>query len=175
MSKQAVEEETSVKKAFASNPEVILSDGRVIQIPKWSVRKAISMGNSMASIANTFIGLIRSRPSGEYLKAIQEAQEKGLSDGDPGWPNPDNFAGLDLGTFIAAIPALLETCSEELTNIIYQSLFLDGGPQLSQEEVLDSLDIDDFADVLSEVLKRNVTKRTVKKWSNLLKGIPGLG
>lgn len=176
-------EDSVVRKAFGSDPQVKLENGEIVRIPKWSVRKAIAMGDSIAEIVKQFFTFasVEQAKSGTdlFAKAAEEALSAGMKPDDPNFPKEEDFndeAQADVaGQFFAAIPKMIKTCSDELANIIVQSLTLPNGEQqLNKTDVLDDLSLDDFAELLHEIIKRNITKKTVKKWRNLFTGIPGI-
>ena len=126
-------------------PEVVKTEsGRVLRIEKWSVRKAMVMGKALSNI----------------LKQVFETVEK---------RGTEDFRVSDL---IESVPSIMESCSDELAFIVSESLRSDDGPDLERDEILDTFTLDDFADVLGAIIQKNITDRTLGKWSGLLQKLP---
>lgn len=126
-------------------PEFVkIESGRMLRVEKWSVRKAMAMGKALSNILKRVFQMIESR--GEK-----------------------DFRLVDL---IEAIPAIMESCSDELAFIVSESLRSDDGPDLERDEILDTFTLDDFADVLGAIIQKNITDRTLGKWSGLLQKLP---
>lgn len=141
---------TTVKKPF--NPSdilVTLENGSKIRINKWSVRKAMVMGASLAKVIGSVFSLIESK------------SDKGE---------------IQIADIVSLIPQVLESCADELTYIIVESTTLpDGTEQVSKDDVLDKLSIDDFVDLLSSIIEANLTDKTMGKWKRLLRATPLVG
>ena len=128
---------------------VTLENGTKIRLSKWSVRKAMVMGASLAKVI------------GDIFSLIESKSESG---------------NVQVADIVAMIPQVLESCADELTFIIVESTTLSGGKQqLTKEQVLDDLSIDDFVDLLSSIIETNVTDQTMGKWKRLLKATPLVG
>jgi hypothetical protein len=141
---------TTVKKPFnPSDTLVTLENGSKIRINKWSVRKAMVMGTSLAKVIGSVFSLIESK------------SDKGE---------------IQISDIVSLIPQVLESCADELTYIIVESTTLpDGTEQVSKDDVLDKLSIDDFVDLLSSIIEANLTDKTMGKWKRLLRATPLVG
>lgn len=128
---------------------VTLENGTKIRLSKWSVRKAMVMGASLAKVIGDIFSLIESK---------------------------SDSGNVQVADIVAMIPQVLESCADELTFIIVESTTLSGGKQqLTKEQVLDDLSLDDFVDLLSSIIETNVTDQTMGKWKRLLKATPLVG
>jgi|SaaInlV_165m_DNA_1040744.scaffolds.fasta_scaffold12750_3 hypothetical protein len=136
----------AIEKAFGKDSIVTLEDGEKIRIKKWSVRKAMVMGSTLARVVGEVFSLIDSKSEGGTMQ---------------------------VGDIVAMIPQVLESCADELTYIIVESTTLsDGKQQITKDRVMDQLSLDDFVDLLSSVIETNLTEKTMGKWKRLLKATP---
>ena len=139
----------AVQKAFGKDNIVTLGDGSKVRIRKWSVRKAMVMGATLSRVIGEVLGLIDA-------KSI---------DGE-----------IKVADIVAAIPNVLESCADELTYIIVESTTLnDGVQQITKDQVLDDMSLDDFVDLLSATIEMNLSDKTMGKWKRLLSVTPMLG
>jgi len=142
--------DVAVKKAFGSETVVNLEGGQKVRIRKWSVRKAMVMGATIARVVGEVFSLIEARSTGEGT--------------------------VNIGDIVAMIPQVLESCAEELIYIIVESTTLsDGTQQLTKDQVLDDLLIDDFVELLTTIIETNLTDKTMGKWKRLLNATPLVG
>lgn len=141
-----------VHTAFGIERQVELESGRSLVIPKWSVVKAIRMGESISGIMREFWALF----------------ERRMDD--------DGNVEIDVKSIIEAIPELLHSCADDIATVMEESLTLKGGKkQLTKNQILgvdeedpDNLDLDEFPEVLGAIIERNITEKTVGKWKGLL-------
>ena len=135
----------ALKTVFDSDHIVELSTGSHVRVPRWSVRKAMSMSSTIAKIIERF------------FRKIEKAGDEDVGIAD----------------FISAIPMILEENASDLTFVVVESLTLPNGEQqLTDDQVLDDLNMDDFCDVLGAILERNMGEKSLGKWKGLLKKIP---
>lgn len=136
-----------IEKAFGKDVVVTLSNGSKIRLGKWSVRKGMAMGASIAKVIGEIVGLL----------------EKKTSD----------TGEVQVADIISLIPTVMETCANELTFIIIESSTTpQGEKQLTKDDVLDRLTLDDFVDLLSSIIEMNITEKSMGKWKRLLTATP---
>lgn len=136
-----------IEKAFGKDVVVTLSSGSKIRLGKWSVRKGMAMGASIARVIGEIVGLL----------------EKKTSD----------TGEVQVADVIALMPTVMETCADELTFIIIESSTTpQGDQQLTKDDVLDRLTLDDFVDLLSSIIEMNITEKSMGKWKRLLTATP---
>lgn len=139
-----------IRKTMDVDPTIQLSNGNRVRIPKWSIRKAIEMSSTIARIVERFFRNL----------------EK----------NGDGSKEVSVADFIAAIPEMLTGNLSDLTYVIVESLTLpDGKKQIEEDALLDSLDMDDFCDLIGGILDRNFGENSMGKWKKIMKKIPMLG
>lgn len=136
----------TVEKAFGKESVVTLENGDKIRIAKWSVRKAMVMGATIARVIGEVVGLIEAKSVGGQIQVAD---------------------------IVSMIPNVLDSCADELTFIIVESTTLpNGSQQITKEKVMDTLSLDDFVDLLSSIIETNLTDKTMGKWRRLLKATP---
>ena len=139
-----------IRKTMDVDPTIQLSNGNRVRIPKWSIRKAIEMSSTIARIVERFFRNLE--------KSGGDSTEASLAD------------------FVSAIPEMLTGNLSDLTYVIVESLTLpDGKKQIDEDCLLDSLDMDDFCDLIAGILDRNFGENSLGKWKKILKKIPMLG
>jgi mannose/fructose/N-acetylgalactosamine-specific phosphotransferase system component IIB len=140
---------TAVEQAFGKDNIITLEDGSKVRIRKWSVRKAMVMGATLSRVIGEVFGLIDAKSVDGEIKVAD---------------------------VVAAIPKVLESCADELTYIIVESTTLgDGKQQITKEQVLDDMSLDDFVDLLSATIEMNLSDKTMGKWKRLLRATPLMG
>ena len=153
----------SVRKAFGISKTVKLEDGREFAVPKWSVAKAIRMGTALANIIDRLFSVIKKRKAGEIEAALASGDDEVQVD-------------LFMSEIIPAIPEIMSSCANDMATVMCESLTLPGGmKQIEVSQILGedesdekNLTIDDFADVLTEILRVNITRKTMGKWKGII-------
>ena len=139
-----------IRKTMDVDPTIQLSNGNRVRIPKWSIRKAIEMSSTIARIVERFFRHLEKKGSG--------ATEVSIAD------------------FVSAIPEMLTGNLSDLTYVIVESLTLPNGTkQIEEDQLLDTLDMDDFCELIAGILDRNFGEKSMGKWKKILKKIPILG
>lgn len=143
-SPSAVKSKKGPAEAFGTDEFVVLENGQRVRVLKWSVRKAMAMGKSLANVIQ------------QVFAAIEKRGEEDVRIAD----------------VIGMMPEIMETCADELVFIIKESLHTETGPQLTEDQVYDTLTLEDFADVLGAIIQKNVTDKMLGKWGRLLQNLP---
>ena len=141
----------SVRTVFGVNSKVELENGRSIQIPKWGVLKIISLGETISAIVGDFMDVLQS----EGLEADGEVEVKKI---------------LEL------LPHVLKRSANKLAELVESGTTLPGSVvQITKEEVLGTSEdesvhctIDDFLDILSAMIEKNLSEKTVGKFKSLM-------
>jgi len=136
----------AIRKALDTDDIISLSNGDRVRVPKWSVRKAITMSSTIAKIVERF---------------FRQLEKKGSGD------------NVSIADFVAAIPAMLTDNMSDLTYVVVESLTLKTGEkQISEDKLLDDLVLDDFVEIIGAILDRNFGEDAMGKWKRVLKKIP---
>ena len=139
----------ALKKAMGNERLVDLDNGDKIRISKWSVRKAMVMGATIAKVIGHVVGLLDAK---------------------------SDDGSIQIGDDVSMIPQVMDHCADELTYIVIESTTLeDHTKQLTKDQLLDDLTLDDFIELLSVIMEVNFTEATVGKWKRLLKATPIMG
>lgn len=135
---------------FGKDRVVSLECGRKVRVTKWSVRKAMAMAKALSDL----------------LKKVFAFVEREHEAGGPG-------GKIRAADVIAMIPTMIDECAKELSYVVAESLVTeDGKPQLSPDEVLDVLTVEDFGEVLGEIIELNINERMLGKWMRLFQNLP---
>lgn len=139
----------ALKKALGNERLVDLDNGDKIRVNKWSVRKAMVMGATIAKVIGHVVGLLDSKSA----------------DGS-----------IQVGDIVSMIPEVMDSCADELTYIVIESTTLDNNTkQLTKDQLMDDLSLDDFIELLTVIMEVNFTESTMGKWKRLLKATPIMG
>lgn len=142
----------AVRTAFGVEQQATLESGRSFLIPKWSPRKMIHLGESIARVVSSVMNLIS-----------READDDG---------------SVDTRQFIEAIPRVLSDSAEDFARIIEGSLTLKGGQkQITFSQIMgddedddENLSWDEFAELAITIVNVNLNPKTLGKLKALAAG-----
>lgn len=171
MATAAPKSETAVQKAFASPRDFRTDEGADYLVRKWSVRKFTTMGRAISKVIESVFGLITDQRRADYSRAVEEAKAAGLTPEDDGWPNAEAYEAIALQDILAAVPATIETASNEVAHIVAQSLTCPENGEVSIDTVLDEFTLSDLATAMEIIVDVNFEEGAMGKWGGLLKKI----
>jgi len=142
------EEASKQKTILGDGPSITLDNGKTIVIQKWSMRKAMTMTESIQEIIESVFDV--------------------FSEGAP--ISEEDTSGVK--SFVSRIPAAAMKCSESLAKIISESVIVLGGRSktVPADEILDWLTVADFPDVIEKIVELNLPEEALGKWTALITG-----
>jgi mRNA-degrading endonuclease RelE of RelBE toxin-antitoxin system len=141
-----------IDKTFGQTREIKTECGHRVIVTKWSIRKLSRLSKVIAQL---------------FSRAMDEVTKNSE-------PDESGKYSFDMKSFVSSLGSLIDVAVDDFVLIICQSC-KDGSTmeQIDKEVVLD-LQVEDFLDIVTQIIEINLTESLQKKSKALLEKIPFL-